>query len=193
MSGSQGHDDSAVVHATHDDAHDASHGPSVGIYLTIFGCLAFLTFITVFISRVHMPPVPAVIIAFLIAICKATLVIAFFMHLKYDPKVMRMMCVVPVVLTMIAMMALMPDIALHGPQAAGPPEVAAQVISDYDNEMQGHGTHSAAGEAGHASVGEGEAGTESSENGAAAEPATEPAASADQQAPTGDAKESTSK
>ena len=170
-------------------AHDASHGPSTGVYYTIFGCLAFLTFITVFISRVNLPAVPSVIMAFLIAICKATLVIAFFMHLKYDPKVMHMMCVVPVVLTMIAMMALMPDIALHGPQAAGPPEVAAHVLSEYAFESGVPGAHAEASEGEASAAAGGEAAAGQPETNGSSEATSEPA-SADQQTP---ANESSSK
>jgi caa(3)-type oxidase subunit IV len=188
MSSSQGPDESTVSYATHASAHDAAHGPSTGIYYTIFGCLAFMTFITVFVSRVNLPAVPAVIIAFLIAISKATLVIAFFMHLKYDPKVMRMMCVVPVVLTMIAMMALMPDIALHGPQAAGPPEVAAHILNEYAVESGVPGAHAEPAE-GEAAAGE--AGGAPAENAEGQAAASEPAA--DQQAPASDAKDASSK
>jgi len=91
----------------------------------IFGCLAVLTVITVAVSRVHLPPLAAVLLAFMIAISKASLVVAFFMHLKYDPKLLRLMCLVPTLLTMVLLLALLPDIASHGPQTAGPPVAAA--------------------------------------------------------------------
>ncbi len=152
----------AVVHAVpHGGAHDAAHGPTVSVYYTIFGCLAVLTFLTVLVSRLHLPPVAAVVMAFLIAISKATLVVAFFMHLKYDPKVLRIMCVVPVVLTMIAMMALMPDIAMSGPQAAGPTDVARQIIAEYEaGGGAGHGSQHAEGAEGHEAAGGDEAAAE---------------------------------
>lgn len=139
------HPTTEIPGPSYEAAHDAAHGPTAGVYYTIFGCLAALTFVTVLVSRVSLPAVPAVIMAFLIAISKATLVLGFFMHVKYDPRVIRLMCVVPIVLTLIAMMALLPDIAMHGPQAAGAPEVAAQILSKYQMGETALGHPDAAG------------------------------------------------
>lgn len=174
----------AIVHPTpHMGGHDAAHGPTVNVYYTIFGCLAALTAVTVFVSRVHLPPVAAVVMAFLIAISKATLVVAFFMHLKYDPKILRVMCLVPVVLTMIAMMALMPDIAMSGPQAAGPTDVARRIIAEYESGASvAHGGDHAGGNATHEEAGEHEAadGDETSAGGNGSS-SQEPAADAQEQ------------
>jgi cytochrome c oxidase subunit IV len=120
----------------HADAAHAHHGPSVSIYWVIFGCLTVLTVLTVAVSRVYLPPVGAVVVAFMIAISKATLVVTFFMHVKYDSKVLRILCVVPTLLTMVLLLALLPDIASHGRQIAGDP--ALHVVAEADHADHGH-------------------------------------------------------
>lgn len=107
------------------------HGASLRIYYTVFASLAVLTVITVAVSRIHMAPVAAVILAFMIAISKASLVGAYFMHLKYDSKVLHLMCAVPTILTLMLLIALMPDIGMtKGPVYAGPPEARARLEAE---------------------------------------------------------------
>jgi len=56
----------------------------VKTYLTVFGALAVLTALTVTVSYMHLPRVPAISLAVLIALVKASLITAFFMHLKFE-------------------------------------------------------------------------------------------------------------
>jgi cytochrome c oxidase subunit 4 len=63
----------------------AHHVVPVGVYLLVFGALLLLTFVTVIVAehdfgRLNTP------IALTIAIVKATLVILFFMHVKYSSR-----------------------------------------------------------------------------------------------------------
>jgi cytochrome c oxidase subunit 4 len=58
------------------------HHVNVRAYLFIFGILLFLTVVTVLVSYWHLPPTLAVLVALAIATLKASLVAAFFMHLK---------------------------------------------------------------------------------------------------------------
>jgi len=53
-------------------------------YLAVFGALAVLTALTVMVSTLHLPRVPAVALAVLIALVKASLITAFFMHMKSE-------------------------------------------------------------------------------------------------------------
>jgi cytochrome c oxidase subunit 4 len=106
-------------------AEHEGHGPGVRVYYTIFVCLGILTFITVLVSKMPLPPVAAVVLAFLIAISKATLVVSFFMHLKYDPKVLRIICLVPTLLTLLLVIALLPDVGMKPPGVAGVPDTPA--------------------------------------------------------------------
>jgi len=67
----------------------AAHGhppPNVKLYIAIFGALIFLTILTVVVSWWHLPPAGAIAVALLIASFKASLVLAFFMHLKGEHK-----------------------------------------------------------------------------------------------------------
>ena len=55
-------------------------------YIKVFSSLIFLTFLTVFTARfMDLSPFNGAV-AFVIAGAKAALVMAFFMHLKYDVK-----------------------------------------------------------------------------------------------------------
>src|SRR5262249_41407999 len=83
----------ADAHAAAPHAVDAAHGPedhssghhvaSAALFLRVLIALLFLTFITVGASRIPFGPAN-LIIAMAIAAVKASLVIAFFMHLLWD-------------------------------------------------------------------------------------------------------------
>ena len=124
------------------DGHDnrQHHGPPVHTYYLIFGCLAVLTVVTVAVSRIHMPVAAAVTVALLVAISKASLVATFFMHLKYDARVLRLMCLVPTILTLMVLIALMPDVGLaDGRSRAGAPLPKGVVLPDDGHGGHGHG------------------------------------------------------
>lgn len=53
----------------------------VKVYIAVFAALAFLTVVTVAVSYMKLPLLPAVAVALLIASIKGSLVAAFFMHL----------------------------------------------------------------------------------------------------------------
>lgn len=74
-----------MAQKTHDTAH---HVVPLATYLKVFATLIGLTFITVAASRVDFGALNAVV-AFGIATIKAVLVMAIFMHLKYDDKLNR--------------------------------------------------------------------------------------------------------
>ncbi len=58
----------------------------VRIYILVFVSLLALTMITVAVSYLHLPTLPAVAIALLVAGVKGTLVACFFMHLISEKK-----------------------------------------------------------------------------------------------------------
>ena len=53
----------------------------VKVYIAVFAALAFLTVVTVAVSYLRLPVLPAILVALTIATIKASLVAAFFMHL----------------------------------------------------------------------------------------------------------------
>jgi len=58
----------------------------VRVYMMIFGSLAVLTIVTVAVGYLHLPILPALIIALSIAALKGGLVAAHFMHLLTEKK-----------------------------------------------------------------------------------------------------------
>ena len=71
-------------HDEHDDHHGISHVASMKVLLGTGGTLLLLTIITVAATRVDFGSSLNLALAMLIAVIKATLVVLFFMHLKYD-------------------------------------------------------------------------------------------------------------
>ena len=60
-------------------------------YYTVFGALLFLTIVTVGVSYAGLPATASIVVAMAVAAVKASLVGAWFMHLKYDTK-FNVMC-----------------------------------------------------------------------------------------------------
>ncbi len=61
----------------------------VRIYITVFAALAVLTIVTVAVGYLHLPMIPALIVALVIATIKAGLVAAYFMHLVSEERLIR--------------------------------------------------------------------------------------------------------
>jgi cytochrome c oxidase subunit 4 len=75
------HTAETTAHGDHDiQAH-------VRLYYKVFGALMLLTGVTVAVSYLEMPVVPAVIVALVIASFKAALVAGVFMHLKGEKQI----------------------------------------------------------------------------------------------------------
>jgi cytochrome c oxidase subunit IV len=68
----------------HDDHHGISHVASIKVLVGTGGTLLLLTLVTVLATKVDFGPSINLAIAMFIAVVKATLVVLFFMHLKYD-------------------------------------------------------------------------------------------------------------
>ncbi len=77
----------------------------VRVYIMVFGALAVLTVVTVAISLLDMPIVPALIVALIIAFVKGGLVAGYFMHLISEKKVIMWVLAVTVVF-LVCMFAL---------------------------------------------------------------------------------------
>ncbi len=66
------------------DSHP--HISPLSTYIAVYSTLLVLTMATVGVSYLGLPAEPSLIVAMCIAAVKATLVVLFFMHLKYDSK-----------------------------------------------------------------------------------------------------------
>lgn len=71
------------------------------VYWVIFGCLLFLTVVTVGISYIHLPFTLAVILALVVASTKASLVALYFMHLISEKKVIYLTLLLTAVLFVV--------------------------------------------------------------------------------------------
>ena len=72
------------ANADHDDDHGLAHTASVKVLVATGSSLLVLTLITVLATKVDFGANINLAVAMTIAVFKASLVILFFMHLKYD-------------------------------------------------------------------------------------------------------------
>ena len=79
-------------------------------YLAIAATLFVMTGITIGVSFVNLGKAGNIILAMAIAAFKASLVMMFFMHLKYEKKTMAIIALIPYVLAAILLFALFPDV-----------------------------------------------------------------------------------
>jgi cytochrome c oxidase subunit 4 len=80
-------------HVTHEppegEQHSEHHIVSPIVYLTIFGVLLLCTALTVGASYIEMGPWNPVV-AIAIGVFKATIVVLYFMHVKYSSKLTKL-------------------------------------------------------------------------------------------------------
>ncbi len=74
-------------------AHHEEHISSYGSYAKIWAALLFLTFLTVAVTHVDLQRF-AIFTALLIATVKASLVLLYFMHVRYDLPLFKVMIAV---------------------------------------------------------------------------------------------------
>ncbi len=87
-------------------------GPLAGdykVYVVTWGWLLVLTVLEVGIVLAHVPKVPLIISLVILALMKATLIIAYFMHLRYERLSFIYAVVVPLFLGVILFSAVGPD------------------------------------------------------------------------------------
>jgi cytochrome c oxidase subunit 4 len=78
------------------DAHGEHHVLPLSLYWGVFGILLVLTVITYLVSFAGLPGALSIGVAMAVAATKATLVCAYFMHLKYDDRINTLILVVSV-------------------------------------------------------------------------------------------------
>ena len=96
---------SAPAPPHHPPHHEEHHGPTVKMYFAIFFALCVLTVATVLAARFDFAPMLGVamggfvnnVVALGIACTKASLVILFFMHVKYESKLVGLAVVASVI------------------------------------------------------------------------------------------------
>lgn len=78
----------------------------VRLYIAVFAALAVLTVVTVAVARVHIPFPWNYVVGLGIAACKASLVAAIFMHLKWEKSATLWWCLGICIAFFIVLMAL---------------------------------------------------------------------------------------
>lgn len=76
------------------------HGPGYGLFIGVWAALMVLTAVTVEVSTIHLGFLN-VVAAMAIASVKASLVVFFFMHLKYENRTLKTMVLVAFVILAI--------------------------------------------------------------------------------------------
>jgi len=106
--------------ATHTDPHaSGSHAAHAGIgqYIAVFVALCVLTAMSFFTTSSYWPfhDRPQVGWAFMMAVSctKAMLVIAFFMHLKYEADWKYVLTVPASIMSVLLILALVPDVGMR--------------------------------------------------------------------------------
>ena len=102
------------------DGHEEPHGHTEAMphhrvpYFLIFGLLVVLTIVTVAVAFLDIQSeIVKVLLALTIASIKASAVALFFMHLKFEGKLIYLILIVPLLLCILLVCALIPDI-VHG-------------------------------------------------------------------------------
>ncbi len=83
------------------------------VYLTVFGALAALTALTVGVSYLDFSHANAIAIAVLIAAVKVSLIALFFMHLKFEKKIIHGFFFTALFLVLFLLALVFPDIGLR--------------------------------------------------------------------------------
>src|SRR5580693_5891605 len=71
------------------DHHE--HGASVPLFMKVWGVLLFLTAIEVVLARLQVPPLFMLLALMGLSIMKAAMIIAYFMHLRFEKLSMVLM------------------------------------------------------------------------------------------------------
>ena len=74
----------STAHHHDDEHHGLAHTASIKVLIGTGGTLLMLTLVTVLATKIDFGASINLAIAMFIAVVKATLVVLFFMHLKYD-------------------------------------------------------------------------------------------------------------
>lgn len=104
-------------------------------YLKIFFVLFALTIAEVFITYVPMAKWALGLILLIMAFTKAGLVGAFYMHLKFEGKLLYVVCSTPVLLVCLMLLGMTPDVAKR---------VGAKTKVDFERHAHGAAAHGAA-------------------------------------------------
>lgn len=94
-----------VVAEAHAAEHEAEHGGSNRENTVIWLMLLGLTAVEVYLAYMHINPVLMLIIVMILSIIKAALIIAYFMHMKFE-RLSFILTVVPILVVLLCLFAI---------------------------------------------------------------------------------------
>ena len=101
--------DEVPAHAAHGDAHEESHGGSNRQNVFIWIALLALTAVEIFLGYIHLEAILMLVILIALSLVKAALIVAYFMHMKFERKSF-ILTVVPVMIILLCLFAILfPD------------------------------------------------------------------------------------
>lgn len=93
----------------HAEEAEHAHGGSNKENIIVWGGLLFLTAFEVFLAYIHIQPLMMLIVLMLLSIVKAALIVAYFMHLKFE-RLSLILTIVPTLIVLFCLFAILfPD------------------------------------------------------------------------------------
>ena len=80
------------------------------VYLAVFAALAVLTAVTVGASYLHLARPQAIAVGVAIAAVKVSLIVFFFMHMKFEGRIIRWLMVTALFFALILLFFILPDL-----------------------------------------------------------------------------------
>ena len=117
-------------------AHDGPHIVPKSVLLKVFGALIVLTVVTVGVAYVPLGPL-GVPVAIGIATAKATLVVLFFMHLKYDNPVNALTFTIGTIFVVVFIAITLLDTAFRGDLGNVDRRTVKQIQAEQERAQQG--------------------------------------------------------
>ena len=92
----------------HAAAHDQPHA-TTGLFIKVWVALVAITFFEVYLAYMHLPAVTMLLLLLGFSVIKAGLIMAYFMHLRYE-RLSLVLLLIPALLFCIGMMTVVfPD------------------------------------------------------------------------------------
>ncbi len=82
-------------------------------YAKVFVALAVITLVEVWVAGLPAARVLVVITLFVLTVCKAVLVALYYMHLRYDRKLLSYFAIVPYLIALVMMAIMLSDTTLR--------------------------------------------------------------------------------
>lgn len=106
----------------------AAEGVGKSTYLKVFFWLAVFTAVEIAITYTSIPKILIDSGLVLFSLAKASLVAMYFMHLKFERRTLSLFALTPLVLSVLLLVALLPDLS----SSSKPEQVSSQVAAVAD-------------------------------------------------------------